>query len=163
VFDRRGAALVKVFSAGDFEEIFTLRLALEVMAARLACRKMSPADAAALEANIQRTSAAAKLLEVTRLDVQFHDMIMASARHSRLGSAWANLRPQIEFWLARMHGRLEASNHKTRDETAQSHRGLLEALRSKSPSKAEKAMQDHIEGWRIQFPFEEIVAGRKLS
>src|SRR5215470_5857225 len=53
-FDARGAARVREFTAEDYEEIFTMRLALEPMAARLACRRLQPADAAALTENIQR-------------------------------------------------------------------------------------------------------------
>ena len=36
-FDKRGAAFVKEFTADDLEEIYSLRLTLETMAARLAC------------------------------------------------------------------------------------------------------------------------------
>jgi DNA-binding GntR family transcriptional regulator len=151
-FNRRGAALVKAFSEEDFEEIFSMRLTLEVMAARIACRNLAPPDVAKLSDNIERTRLAARLLEVTLLDVEFHDLIVRSARHSRLYASWANLRHQIEVWLARMHNRLEAQTQQTRAETVAHHRSLLEALRSGREAKAEKAMREHIAGWRRQFP-----------
>ncbi len=152
VFDKRGAALVKEFSADDFEEIFSLRLALETMAARLASRKLTATDVRKLQANIERTRSATKLLEVTLLDVGFHDLVVQAAQHSRLYASWANLRHQIEVWLARMHSRLEASTHAAREETVRHHHELLQALRSRRESKAEKAMREHIEGWRRQYP-----------
>jgi DNA-binding GntR family transcriptional regulator len=156
-FDRRGAALVKEFTDEDFEEIFLLRLTLETMAARLACRKLSSTDVAKLAANVDRTRSATKLLEVTLLDVEFHDLIVQAARHSRLSACWANLRHQIEVWLARMQGRLEATTHKTRGQTVRHHQKLLAALRSRREAAAEKAMREHIEGWRRQFPNGKLV------
>src|SRR5258706_10581187 len=108
-FDRRGAAHVKEFTVEDFEEIFSLRLAFETMAARLACRRLTAEDIADIEDNIARTRSAATLLEITLLDVEFHDQIVQAARHSRLVASWANLRHQIEVWLARMQARLEGS------------------------------------------------------
>jgi DNA-binding GntR family transcriptional regulator len=148
-FDRRGAALVKKFTDEDFEEIFSLRLTLETMAARLSCVRLEHDDLR-LEANIGRTRAAGKLLEVTLLDVEFHTLIVESARHSRLNAAWANLRHQIEVWLARMHSRFDASTHRAREETVRHHQRLLAALRSGRAAAAEKAMREHIEGWRRQ-------------
>ena len=42
VFDKRGAALVKVFTDTDFEEVFSLRLTLDPMAAKqLGCLSLS--------------------------------------------------------------------------------------------------------------------------
>jgi DNA-binding GntR family transcriptional regulator len=149
-FDKRGAAMVKAFTAEDFEEIFSLRLALETMAARLACRNLGASEIAPLEANIARTRSTTQLLEITLLDVEFHDLIVQAARHSRLYASWANLRHQLEVWLARMQGRLEASTHKTREETVRHHQELLQALRSGRERKAEKAMREHIEGWRAR-------------
>lgn len=152
VFDKRGAALVKAFTDDDFEEVFSLRLALETMAARLACQNFSESDGARLEDNIDRTRSAIRLLEITLLDVEFHDLIMQAARHARLYACWANLRHQIEVWLARMHSRLEASTHKTREATVRHHQQILTSFRSGNEEKAAKAMREHIEGWRRQYP-----------
>jgi DNA-binding GntR family transcriptional regulator len=152
LFDKRGAALVKAFTNEDFEEVFTLRLTLETMAARLACRNFTDHDAVRLEENIGRTRSAARLLEVTLLDVEFHDLVMRAARHTRLYVCWSNLRHQIEVWLARMQSRVGASIHKTRESTARHHQELLDSLRSGREEKAAKTMREHIEGWRRQYP-----------
>jgi DNA-binding GntR family transcriptional regulator len=65
-FDKRGAARVKAFTDDDFDEIFGLRLELETMAARLACRNFSDWDEQRLAENIERTRGASRLLELTR-------------------------------------------------------------------------------------------------
>ena len=149
-FDKRGAARVKTFTESDFEEIFSLRLALETMAARLACRNLSATDIVRLTSNIERTRSATRLLELTLLDVEFHDLIIRVAQHTRLQTCWANLRHQLEFWLARMHSRVEAPVAKTREATVRHHQKLLAALRSGDQNRAAKAVREHIEGWHRQ-------------
>ncbi len=149
-FDKRGAARVKNFTPDDFEEIFSLRLELETMAARLTCRRLTEADENRIEENIERTRTASRLLELTLLDIEFHDLIVQAAKHSRLMTCWATLRHQLEFWLARMQSRLAAPVPKTRDATVKNHQGLLTALRSGSETRAVAAIRDHIEGWRRQ-------------
>jgi DNA-binding GntR family transcriptional regulator len=150
VFDKRGAALVKTFTEDDFEEIFSLRLELETMAARLACRNFSATDEQRLAENIERTRGASRLLELTLLDVEFHDFVVQASRHSRLATCWATLRHQLEFWLARMQSRLAAPVPRTREATVRNHQGLLAALRSGQEARAVKAVREHIEGWRRQ-------------
>ncbi len=157
VFDRRGAARVREFSEADFEEIFTLRLTLEPAGARLACRHYNAALAKSLEANITRAAAAAHLLEVTLLDVAFHDLIMRAARHSRLYACWNTLRHQLEYWLSRMQRSAASSGQHTREETADCHRKLVKVLRSGDEQKAGQVMIDHIESWRRQLAYGEGV------
>ena len=149
-FDKRGAARVKIFTEDDFEEIFSLRLELEIMASRLACRNFSAADGKRIADNIERTRTASRLLELTLLDVEFHDLIVQAAKHSRLQTCWATLRHQLEFWLARMHGRVQAPVPRTREATLRNHQGLLAALRSGNEARAVKGIREHIEGWRRQ-------------
>ncbi len=152
LFNQRGAALVKAFSDDDLEEIFSLRLTLETMAPRFACRNLTAHDAVRLEENIARTRAAERVLEVTLLDVDFHDVVMQAARHTRLYGCWERLRHQIGVWLARMHGALDEPTEETRAHTVSSHKSLLKALRSGKEEAAAKAMHDHIKGWGRQYP-----------
>ena len=152
IFDRRGAARVREFSEADLEEIFTLRLTLEPTGARMACRHFDASLAAALGANILRTLAATDLLEVTLIDVAFHDIVMQAARHSRLYGCWITLRHQLEYWLSRMQRTAASSGQHTREVTGDCHRKLLRALRSRNEQRAEQAMRTHIEGWRRQLP-----------
>lgn len=150
VFDRRGAALVEEFTDADLEEIFSLRLHLEVMGARLACRRMGEEDFQRLEDNIGRTRVVSKLVELTLLDVEFHDLVMQGAAHSRLQACWALVRHPLEYWLARMHTRVATPLQKAREETARNHQELVEILRSRREDRAGRAFQEHIEGWRRQ-------------
>jgi DNA-binding GntR family transcriptional regulator len=149
-FDKRGAARVKVFTDDEFEEIFSLRLTLEMMAVRLACRNLSEVEGRRIADNIERTRHASRLLELTLLDIEFHDLLVQSAGHSRLKICWATLRHQLEFWLARMHSRVQAPVPKTREATVRNHLKLLAAVRSGNEARAVKGIREHIEGWRRQ-------------
>ncbi len=151
-FDKRGAAFVKEFTADDLEEIYSLRLTLETMAARLACAEVPEEVVTRIEENIEKTRSAKLLLDLTLLDVEFHDLIVQASTHQRLLSAWSSLRHQIEVWLARMQSRLEAPIEKTREATVAHHRGILKALRSGKEERAVTVVREHIEGWRRQFP-----------
>ena len=150
VFDKRGAARVKVFTEDEFEEIFSLRLALETLAVRLACGDLPPAHERRIADNIERTRHASRLLELTLLDIEFHDLLVQSAGHSRLQTCWATLRHQLEFWLARMHSRVQAPVAKTREATVHNHLKLLAAIHLGHEARAVKGIREHIEGWRRQ-------------
>jgi DNA-binding GntR family transcriptional regulator len=147
-FDEGGAALVKELKRADMEEIFALRSALEVMAARLACKRLSEQTIAALKENIRQTEADQPLLDLTLLDVAFHDLIIDAAGNSRLQGAWRNLRPQLQLWLARLHCRHDAATRQTRTITARAHREILKDLLSGDPARAESRMKIHLDGWR---------------
>lgn len=150
-FDERGAARVRNFTAADFEEIFTMRLALEPMAARLACRRLQSADVAALTGNIKRMRKTSSLLEVTLLDIDFHDLIMQSARHSLLSVCWGNLRSLLQVWLARLHRREEGPKE-TKQLTVQGHVRIVKILQSGDEEAAEKEMRQHLVSWRERMP-----------
>lgn len=152
IFNQRGAALVKAFSDEDLQEIFSLRLTLETMGARFASRHLRESDARRLEENIARTRSARRLLELTLLDVEFHDEIMQAARHTRLYCCWDHLRHQIEVWLARMHSESEAPTEETREATVRCHLEILAALRSGEEETAAGAMHHHIKGWVRDYP-----------
>jgi len=148
-FGAQGAALVKDMTSADMTEIFEMRRTLEVMAARLACTRLTPALIDQLKENIRKSEAEPSLLNVTLLDVAFHDLINLSAGNSRLRAAWLNLRPQIQFWLARVQAKHQATTHQTRAITQQSHTGLLNDLLSGDPERAARAMEVHMDGWLI--------------
>ncbi len=147
-FDSQGAAIVRQLTSVDMEEIYTLRIALEVMAVRLACQRLTALHWEALRANIRQTEAEKSLLNLTLLDMAFHDILVEAAGNSRLQAAWQNLRPQLELWLARLHIRHQTTTKQTRAETARAHRGLLEELALKDPDRAEHRMKQHLDGWR---------------
>jgi DNA-binding GntR family transcriptional regulator len=151
-FDSRGRSRVRVFAESDFEDLFSMRCTLEVMAARLLATRMEDAAERDLHALIARQESAANLTELSQLDVAFHERIILAANHRPLAVCWKTIRSQIEFWLAKAH-RAQAAQHLSSVElTVPGHRRLLAELCSGSESRAEKAMRTEMATWREWLP-----------
>lgn len=151
VFSATGRAYVKDLSASDFEELYVLRLALEPVAARLAAPVLRD-DVSVLEENIAATRKASDLLEVTHLDLDFHELILDASGNARLLKLWRSLRGELELWLGRLHRAKQMQTRGTRAETVASHKELVETFRTKSPAECEGMSRQHILGWREWLP-----------
>jgi len=77
-FTETGRTVVKTLTPQDFEELFAMRLLLEPAAARMAF-PLSPKQQQLLDENILATQTAKTLEEVTRLDLEFHQLIVAAS------------------------------------------------------------------------------------
>ena len=151
-FDARGRSRVRTFAEEDFEELFAMRCALEVMAARLVAKRITMTDVKELEAMIREQRAMEDLTELSLADVAFHDRIIQAAQNRPLAICWKTIRSQIEVWLAHAH-RAQAARHLSSIElTVPGHRRLLAELRSGSERKAESAMRIEMATWREWLP-----------
>ena len=153
IFSGTGRAYVKELSPKDFEELFVLRLTLEPLAARLAVAALRE-DASALEKNIAATRKASALIDVTHLDLDFHELILEASGNARLLKLWRSLRCELELWLGRLHRTRQIQMRGTREETASKHDELVEALRTQSPTVCERKVREHILGWREWLPLD---------
>jgi DNA-binding GntR family transcriptional regulator len=142
-FDPNGRACVRAFTEEDFQEILSLRVSLQVMAARLAASKLTDDDIARLEAILAKAARTKDLTEFSRLDSAFHDEIVVISRHRRLQRIWADLRAQIELWLARLHHRRERKQHDVHEATLSSHREMIDTLATRKPEAAADLMERH--------------------
>lgn len=142
-FDRNGRACVRTFTSDDVAEIISLRANLQRMAARLAATKLVDGDVAALEEILSRAAVEDDLTAFSALDTAFHDEIVRIARHRRLSRLWDDVRSQMELWLARTHRRRESVKHDVRRATLDSHREMIEVLRTRKPDVAGDLMERH--------------------
>jgi len=140
----RGAFVVELTRA-DIIEVYTLRLALERLAAERAATRMTPEFKAQLEdvlARMQRVEPGYEPRTATQLDLEFHDLLYVAADHGRLKSSWEHIRSQVEFFL------------NTRNETFRDfldvgyseHAELRDALLQGDESVAASAIESHLEG-----------------
>ena len=150
-FSESGRAYVRELSPHDFEELYALRLALEPMGAGMAAPRLR-ADLSALERNIQATRKAKSLKEVTRLDLDFHELILEASDNSRLLKLWRSLRGELELWLGQLHRRHQINRLDTRDGTAGAHEEIIQCFRTAKPEACERLMRRHIQGWREWMP-----------
>ena len=150
-FGPTGRAFVKELTPRDFEELFVLRLTLEPAAARLAAENLKE-DASQLERNLSATLRAKSVREVTRLDLEFHDLVLVASGNARLLKLWRSLRGELELWLGRLHRTHQLQTQETLNQTAGAHREIIECFKSKSPPACERFMREHILGWREWLP-----------
>lgn len=146
-FDPTGHTRIPLLTPRDIEEIHAVRLMIDPVAAGLAAERAKPQAFAALEANINATKSAKTLSDVSRLDAEFHDRIIRATGNRRLVLCWNVLRDQFGLWLTQMQLRHEAATHRTRQETVESHRRLLDVIRAGDAKKASEEARRHVAGW----------------
>jgi len=130
-------------SRRDAWEIYTLRAALEGLAARLAAGNVGPEDAASLRgtvAEMAQAVAEGRLDEVTDIDFRLHREIVALARHRRLGEQHAHVMQQVRFHMVQ-EGFFPADYHASVAE----HSALIEAVASGDAALAERLARTHNE------------------
>ena len=155
-FNDRSRTRVRSLTPTDFEEICSMRVALESLAARLAASKWTADHTADLEENLRQQEQAATLGELSRLDVEMHEYVVNLSSHRRLIAAWRGIRWQFEMCLAYTHRLQETLAFEPRRITVDNHRRLLGALASGDPELAARTMGAHIESsleWSLaEFP-----------
>ena len=83
---------------------------------------------------------------MSRLDTEFHELIVKAADNRRLLLCWNVLRDQVALWLTQMQVRHQAVTHHTRQDTIASHRELLAAIRSGDAEAAAERARRHVSG-----------------
>jgi DNA-binding GntR family transcriptional regulator len=145
-FNDRSRTRVRSLTARDFEEICSMRIALESLAARLAASHWTGEHTATIEENLCQQEQALTLGELSRLDVEMHEYVVHLSGHRRLIAAWQGIRWQFEMCLAHTHRLQETLAFEPRRITVDCHRRLLAALASGDPALAAGTMAAHIEG-----------------
>lgn len=154
-FTETGRTVVKQLTPQDFEELFAMRLLLEPAAARSAF-PLSRKQQQLLADNISATRKANSLNEVTRLDLDFHQLIVEASGNTRLLKLWRSLRTELEFWLGYLHQQHRDRELDTRVDTAGSHQGILDCFQNRSAAACEKLTREHILSWREWLPMVEL-------
>lgn len=148
--DNRGAS-VPVYSTKDVDEIYGLRALLEGHAARRAATRIQPAEIARLEAVNDQLKALAdsdmptdkRKLEMTRLNSEFHQIILDASDNLRL-AGFVDQLTQVAL-SARTFARYGSDGEKR---SLQSHDELIRALKSGHPDWAEATMRGHVHNAR---------------
>jgi DNA-binding GntR family transcriptional regulator len=138
---RRGA-LVSSLSKEEFLEAYQVREALEMLAARLAVPRMTPAALERLESLIDRMVECAAHDDVEgffEANTAFHDAIVAASGNRRLGETYRQLVEQMGRYRWRslvLRGSLKRS--------IAEHRTILRALAAGDAERAAHLVSEHI-------------------
>jgi DNA-binding GntR family transcriptional regulator len=135
-----GGMLVRRLDLEDMRELYAVRAALEGLAVREACRRLTEGDLEALERLVEQM----RLLvdhpaELTRLGGEFHARIAAIAGNRRC----EQLLRQLHGHMRRYHVLSSRRGHRRRA-ALEDHRALFDALRARDPVAAERTVRDHI-------------------
>jgi DNA-binding GntR family transcriptional regulator len=133
---------VRSFTYEELWETYTVRAALESLAARLAATHLTDEDAERLQGILDEMMTAAGQQDRDRLivlDNRFHEMILEISRNKTLYQLWKSL--QYGTWSIVTYRK---SSYDPAYLAAR-HRELLDALRFGDPERAAHTMQHHIE------------------
>jgi DNA-binding GntR family transcriptional regulator len=133
---------VRSFTYEELWETYTVRAALESLAARLAATLLTAEDADRLQGILDEMLEAAHREDrdrLVRLDNRFHETILTISRNKTLHQLWKTL--QFGTWSIVTYRK---SSYEPAYLAAR-HVELLEALKGGDPEKAAHAMQHHIE------------------
>jgi len=139
----RAGYIVEEMSDHDIQDLFTIRMSIEQIAARLAIEKITPRELDRLKANLDATDAVlatgitAKMVD---LDIEFHGIIYRAARSKTLFRICRGLSDHtLKYRIALIH--LPEIGQKTRN----GHYEIFKAIRSKDPVKADEAIRAHMQ------------------
>lgn len=135
-------ATVRTFSEQELYEVYTVRAALEALAARQAAPRLGKQGIEKLRGLLNQMVVAAEEEQsdvMVRLDNEFHETIIKASGNGLLLKLWRSL--QFGHWT------LFTLLHSERDTAflAQRHEPLLAALATGDPEQAAAAMREHIE------------------
>jgi GntR family transcriptional regulator, rspAB operon transcriptional repressor len=159
VMPRKGI-VVSPISLDDFIAIIEMRLINETQAARWASERASNVEIRQIEGNLDAIWVAAKrgnISDFIDLDREFHRLIARASRNGFLSEFLGGLHDKsLRFWFIS----LRAPEHNIR--VCEQHAAILEGIRNRDPSAAEKAMRRHISSFRANAT-REIVGSDQIS
>jgi DNA-binding GntR family transcriptional regulator len=133
---RRGTVVASI-SAQDVENIFDVRLSLEVLTAQLAAQRVDTASAAVLEDLVTKAAAAGTVNELAALNTTFHAQICRMSGNSLLVGIMESLHDRLQ-WIYRQTALERAPDSWTE------HESLAAAICAGDPEAAAHAAHTHV-------------------
>jgi DNA-binding GntR family transcriptional regulator len=136
-------------TASDVEEVYSVRAALDRLAATTALPKATPEQLGGLDhvvgAMATEVATSGNGPRLLALDIAFHDRIYEAAGNGRLTQAWQAVRSQVFlFQLQRVS--LGFENYRTR--VVEEHRELAALLRDGDPGELARVAEEHVDSAR---------------
>lgn len=139
---RQRGWVVEATDPGNFHSVFEARMAIEGYAARLAAERIDAAGLAALGelmAQVEQTEQRPRS-EINRLNRRFHAEIVRASRNTLLADM--HERTQFQHWNLRLP---VVFLKEQLAQSAEQHRRIFEALKTRDGDAAERAAREHIE------------------
>lgn len=136
------SAHVPSLSREDVEDLFLVRLPLELEVVRLVVGKSIPAAAAEAVDDLAAITPEAGHSKFVEADLRFHRVLVQAVHSPRLSRLYEMLSGEIHLSMVQSRYVLG------RDRIAEEHRQVLEALEAGDVALAEERMRAHLEGAR---------------
>lgn len=143
----RGARVIELTPA-DVDEVYTVRGALERLAAQRAAVRATDAHLAELSGLVEALERAVTHdvdtvdgTELLHLDMGFHDLLYDIAANSRLSRAWQALRSPVNLFQM---NRIRRSHPHYRRDSIVEHRALIDLLRRRDADAAGHCAEAHV-------------------
>ncbi|MFT3805194.1 MAG: GntR family transcriptional regulator [Burkholderiaceae bacterium] len=139
---RHGFA-VRTVTTKQVDDLYDVRLQLELMGATLACTHASDAELARLDARVDEMVARAQTLSVAErvaLDLDFHFAISALSGNHYLQRLFDNLQTEVRMFLA-----LSEGSYGDLMALAETHRPIARALIRRDVDAVQRALRFHLE------------------
>jgi DNA-binding GntR family transcriptional regulator len=144
------SAHVPSLSREDVEDLFLVRMPLELEVVRLVVGKPIPAAAAEAVDDLAAITPEAGHSKFVEADLRFHRVLVQAVHSPRLSRLYEALSGEIHLSMVQSRYALG------RDRIVAEHGGVLSALRQGDATLAEKLMREHLDGARdalaSQFP-----------
>lgn len=136
--------IVRTMDAKEVEELYTIRLRLETLAAKLAASRGSSAEIDLLRTILDRQAAELASThepeKVRVIDREFHHQIWSMADSPRLKQMLSSL---VDAATLDPLARTIRSRPRRMEESVEHHERIYEAIAAQDPARAEQAMADH--------------------
>ncbi len=131
---------IRVVSAAEARDAYLVRETLDGLAAALAAKAHTPADAAALAATLKEleTASSEDYREQTRLDLSFHRHVAQAAHNLPL----LDLARDLEQRIALVKHQTRVYN--SHPQTAEQHRAILQAVLDRDEAAAREHAMSHV-------------------
>lgn len=142
-FERNRGVRILETTAHDLEEVFSLRLLLEVPATYRAANLMTPEDVERLRevlGSLEDFTAAETMLAHQEMDSEFHRVILEAAGNTRLVGIVDNL-----WSIQKMRGVTSAGRSRKLADIHREHKAVLDRIEAGDPAGAATAMREHLE------------------
>ena len=140
---RRGSSVV-AFSAKDIDEIYSLRILLEVGAVRRATKRITEEEITRMREMVEAfgvmTANSHDPAEVVAQDLLFHEAICRAAEHGRLLQVWSSMRWQTQLLI----GLTARTRYDYPEQPRDSHDSILGSIRSGDASSAADKIDRHL-------------------
>lgn len=142
VHPRRGATVASLTSR-DADEVYTLRITLEALAARLAAENASGEQIRAMEATLRQAAeiTSRDLDQFYALGTQFHSQVVLASGNEKL----AVLLKVISHHVARLRViQARSTSPELMQRSSEQHREICQAIARREAERAEQLMEEHV-------------------